>query len=399
MGGSKNKTGESGNDPKGRVQNAVAHQQQRYEQQQGPMVQAFAHNYGRGSESNYGDYTDIMNQYRGIASGGGSVGPGGGSGGGGGGGEVAPTSQYDAFTVSPGRAGYTDPFKSYEGMEEFSKTGGYSPQDIANMRSRGISPIRAAYGNAEREMGRQRSLQGGYSPNAFAATARMAREGGQAAADATQNVEAGLAEARNQGRRYGLTGMQGTEGQRLGADVDISKFNTGLDFEGQKYNAGAYSDAQQRNNAAQERAAASRASAGQAASAAAAASRADQLRALQGMTTLYGTTPGMAATFGNQLLAGVGQGGQMGTGFINAETAGQRLPGQYEQTLGRVQDVANMAGQIGSGISDMRDQYGRRPQPVSQDGPWMGTQYNTSGGYQPTPYNPYNEEEPWMGGY
>jgi hypothetical protein len=393
MGGSKNKTGESGNDPKGRVQNAVAHQQQRYEQQQGPMVQAFAQNYGRGSESNYGDYTDIMNQYRGIASGGGAVGAGdeGGGGGGGGGGGMDFTPSYNAYTVSPGRAGYTDPFESYAGMKEFSQTGGYSKEDIANMRARGTSPIRAAYANAERDQGRARSLQGGYSPNAFAASARMAREQGQSAADATQNVEAGLAEARNAGRRYGLTGMQGTEGQRLSADVDVSKFNTGLDFEGQKFNAGAYSDAEQRNMAAQERAAASRAAAGAAsadrAAAASAASRADQLRALQGMTQLYGTTPGMAATFGNQLLAGVGQGGTIGTGFINAETAGQRLPGQYEQTLGRVQDIGNMAGQVGSGIADIVNS--RKKQNPAAAGP-----YNTGGGYSPWGYQ--ESDEPYL---
>ncbi len=396
MGGSKdNKTGASGNDPKGRVQNAVAHQQQRYEQQQGPMVQAFAHNYGRGSESNYGDYTDIMNQYRSIASGGGSAGPGGG-GGGGGGGDAGM--DYSAFTVSPGRASYNDPFNSYKGMTEFSETGGYSPQDIANMRSRGVAPIRAAYGNAEREIARQRSLQGGYSPNAAAATARMAREQGQLGADATTNVEAGLAEARNRGRQFGLTGMGNIEGQRLGADVDLSKFNVGLDYEGQKYNADAYTQAQARANAARQ-------SAGAASAASAAASRADQLRALQGMTQLYGTTPAMAATFGNQLLAGVGQGGQYGIGFINAEGMGQQLPGQYEQTMGRVRDVAGMAGQVGSGIADIVGQYRNRPagnappasSPVWSQGsnnpagdPWLGSGgYNTGGGYAPPPYNPY----------
>ena len=387
MGGSKTKEGNA-NDPKGRVQQQVAEQRNRYEQQQGPMVQAFAHNYGRGSESNYGDYTDIMNNYRSIASGGGGMGDGGGGdggGGGGGGGGMDFTPSYNAWTVSPGKAGYTDPFKSYAGMEEFANTGGYSKEDIANMRSRGTSPIRAAYGNAEREMGRARSLQGGYSPNAFAAQARMAREGGQAAADATQNVEAGLAEARNQGRRYGLTGMQGTEGQRLSADVDVSKFNTGLDFEGQQFNAGQYESAEAKNMAAQERAAASRAAAGQAnadrAAQSAAASRADQFRALQGMTQLYGTTPGMANTFGNQLLQGVGQGGQMGLGYINAETGGQKLPGQYEQTMGRVQDVAGMAGMIGSGIADMRKR-------------------NTGGGgYTPGGYTYSDPNQPWMGGY
>ena len=96
--------GASGGDPRGQSQNQVAHQTERYESQQGPMVSAMAENYGRGSEANYGDYTDIMNRYRDIA-GGGAGGQGAGSGGGGGG--------YSAFTVNPGKASYVDPFKSY----------------------------------------------------------------------------------------------------------------------------------------------------------------------------------------------------------------------------------------------------------------------------------------------
>jgi hypothetical protein len=344
----------SGGDPRGRIQNQSAHQQDRYENQQGPMVSAFANNYGRGSEANYGDYTDIMNQYRNIASGGGANDgggdDGGGGGGGGGGGEGGG---YEAYTVSPGRASYNDPFKSYAGMEQFSNDGGYSRTDVANMRSRGVSPIRAAYANAEREQGRSRALQGGYSPNAFAASAKMAREQGQSAADATNGVEAGLAEARNRGRQFGLTGMSNIEGQRLDADVDLSKFNTGMDFEGQKYNADAYTQANARNVSSAQ-------SAGQAnadrSAASAAASRADQLRALSGMTQLYGTTPGMSNTFGNQLLQGVGQGGQFGLGLIGADVESQKLPGQYDQTMGRTKDMIDMGSRIANPILDYYSQ-------------------------------------------
>src|SRR6185295_3747842 len=125
--------------------------------------------------------------------------------------------------------------------------GGYSPQDINNMRARSVAPIRAAYANAQNEIGRQRSLQGGYSPNAIAAQVKMAREQGQSGADALQNTEAGLAQMRNQGRLAGLGGMSGIEGQRLNADVDLGKFNTELDFRGQTYNADANSQAQARN--------------------------------------------------------------------------------------------------------------------------------------------------------
>src|SRR5262245_18580785 len=103
-----------------RVRDNLGYQQNRYENQQGPFAQASAYNYGRGSEANYGDYTDIMNRYRSLAGGGGASGGGGGGGGGGG---------YTPFLVSAGKAGYNDPFKSYAGFEEFSKTGGYSKED------------------------------------------------------------------------------------------------------------------------------------------------------------------------------------------------------------------------------------------------------------------------------
>jgi len=99
---------------------------------------------------------------------------------------------------------------------EFATTGGYSKEDIANMRARGVSPIRAAYANAEREIQRNRSLQGGYSPNANASLVKMARERGQASADATQNVEATLAEARNKGKQFGLQGLQSSLAGKAG---------------------------------------------------------------------------------------------------------------------------------------------------------------------------------------
>ena len=324
--------GQSGDDPRGRAQNQAQYQQERYESQQGPMVDQFAYNYGRGSEADYANYTDIMNQYRGIAQGGGSYVPETFNSGGGGG--DIPSAQ--AHTID-----YKDPFNSYEGFTEFSKTGGYSTDDIANMRARGVSPIRAAYSNANREVMRQRSLQGGYSPNAIAARTRMAREQGQAASDAVTNVEAGIAESRNKGRLAGLTGMSGIETSRLGADLDVAKFNANAQTGADQQNA-AYA------NAAQDRALSGYNSALQAT----AASRADQIRALQGMTTLYGTTPGMSELFGNQLLQGVQQGGNFGLGMIDREMQMGGIPGQYEQTMGRINDIGDMAGRIANPFLD-----------------------------------------------
>lgn len=156
--------GKSGSDPRGRIQNQGNYQQQRYEQQQGPMLDFANENYRRGTETGFRDYENIMDQYQQMA------GPGG-------------------------------------AYAEFAKTGGYSPEDMANIRARGISPMRTAYANAQRELQRQRGLQGGYSPNAIAAQVKMAREQGQGMADASTNVEAMLAEMRNKSRLAGLAGQ------------------------------------------------------------------------------------------------------------------------------------------------------------------------------------------------
>lgn len=340
-----------GSDPRGRGYGAVDQYTQRFNQQQGPFAAASMYNYGRGSEADYGNYTDIMNRYRNIA--GGQAGTAGASTGG-----TGTGGTYTPFTVS-----YSDPFKSYGGFEEFSQTGGYSANDIANMRARGISPIRAAYANAEREIGRQRSLQGGYSPNAIAAQVKMAREQGQSAADATQNVEAGLAQQRQQGRLAGLTGMSGIEGQRLNAQIQTGEFN-----------AQQQAQAQAQNIAAARAAAAS----GQAA---AQQAQQNQMAALRGMTQLYGTTPGMSQTFGNQALGAIQTGGQFGVGMAGNMINAGRNPGMWDQTMGRIGDIGNIAA---TGV-DAFNQYRRRQQ---QGG---GGDYYSAGqpfGGGSTPYVP-----------
>ena len=395
--------GQSGNDPRGRSQNQIQYQQNRYEGQQNPLAESMSYNYGRGSEADYGNMTDMMNNYRDIyANPGGSGGSSGGGGGGGGGGG------YSAFTVNPQQVGterasterattrglgplervqQSNPYESYGGMKEFSTTGGYSGQDINNMRARGMSPIRAAYANAERNIGQQRSLQGGYSPNAIAAQAKMAREQGQSMADAGQNVEAGIADMRNKGRLAGLQGMgnieqarqqaqmqgdifnagQANEGQKfdIGNETQTSQFNAGqgnqvgmfnagqgnqmgqfnadMDMKGQMYNADANTQAQARNNAA--------AAAGAANSQASAEeNQRMRLAALNGASNLYGTTPGASKLFGDQATGIVGQSGNMGLGLIDREQNNYQIPGAYEQGMGRASDFLNMAGRASDAI-------------------------------------------------
>ena len=197
--------GLSGSDPRGRSQNMNAYQQERFEGQQTPIFNTAMGGYNQAVQQGQQDYSGIMGQYQNM------MGPG--------------------------------------GYGEFAKTGGFSDADKANIRARGISPIRAAYSNAEREVGRQRSLQGGYSPNATATLAKMAREQGQAGADASTNVEAELASRVNQGRLAGMAGQMGAiQGQsglygttpgmaNMFGNQAMNAMNSGAQFGGQMMNS------------------------------------------------------------------------------------------------------------------------------------------------------------------
>jgi hypothetical protein len=430
------------------VRNEIDYQKQRYEGQQGPLANSMGFNYGRGTEADYGNYTDIMNNYRSIYSGGGGAGTSGGGGGGGG-----PVSNYSAFTVNPERVSaeragteratsrslgplervkQSNPFQSYGGFQNFSQTGGFSPSDVANMRARGTAPIRAAYGNAERNIAQQRSLQGGYSPNAIAAQVKMAREQGQGMSDAAQNVEAGIAEQRQRGQLAGLTGMSGIEGQQLNAQMQgdifnagqanqgqqfditnemntsqfnagqgnqvgmfnagqgnqVGQFNADLGMKGQMYNADAYTRAQAANNAAAE-------SAANRSAASAAASQADRLRALQGATNLYGTTPGMSNMFGQQVSNIVGQGGNFGQNMVTATGLAEQMPGNYDMAMNRIGQFSNMAAPWVDYFTGNRNQQQQNPyyqqQPQYQPNYYTGDRASQGWNYQ-APYN--GEEEP-----
>lgn len=108
---------------------------------------------------------------------------------------------------------------AFGGYQDFAKTGGFTPGGIAAMRSRAMSPVRAAYSNAQRNLGRM----GGNMPGRATMIGRMAREQGQAASDAATNTEAGLASLVQQGRLQGLGGMTNLYGTTPGASALFSR--------------------------------------------------------------------------------------------------------------------------------------------------------------------------------
>lgn len=184
------------------------------------------------TEQQAGDYGNIMNEYKKLLSGTGSVQP---------------------YQASGARA------PAIANLAELAKTGGYSPEALADLRSRAISPIRSMYAGATRDIDRQRALQGGFSPNYAAVRAKMAREMSDSIANQMTNVNAGIAERVAGGRMQAASPYASITSQQAGAEDEASQFNRQI-------------VPQQQQNI------------------------------LQGMTSLYGTTPALVNTFGNQAL-------------------------------------------------------------------------------------------------
>ncbi len=162
-------------------------------------------------------------------------------------------------------------------LSDLSRTGGYSPEDIANLRARGISPIRAVYANMQRELTRNKSLSGGYSPNFAAVSAKLAREESQQISDAAQKVNAGIAQSVASNRLSAapaFTSAAGSEeSKKLAADQSNEQGRLATE---------------QANNTTQN------------------AQTGNQLNILDAMKSLYGTTPALASTFGSQALQAAG---------------------------------------------------------------------------------------------
>ncbi len=167
------------------------------------------------------------------------------------------------------------------GYREFSQTGGYSPTDVQELRARGVAPIRSAYSNTIRELDRARTLGGNAgSPNYIAARSRAQRELPGQEADALTTVNANLADAIRQGRMFGLQGITGT-GSAMGS---LASQEAGRMLQADLANQAADIQTQGMGEQSLQNL------------------RANQLAGLGGKTSLYGTTPAMAATFGNQAL-------------------------------------------------------------------------------------------------
>jgi hypothetical protein len=234
----------------------------------GPISDQFMTNYNNAVTQNTQDYGNIMGAYQQFREG------------------LGGPSQFSYQKVSAQRPkelgkayGYLD--EAMPGYRDFASTGGYSPTDIQELRARGISPIRAAYGNTMMELDRARSLGGGGgAPNYIAAASRAQRDLPGQMADAMTTVNAGLADSIRQGKMFGLQGITGT-GSAMG---NLSSAEAGRMLQAAMANQGADLQAQQMGEQSLQNL------------------RQMQLAGIGGQASLYGTTPGMSNMFGNQAL-------------------------------------------------------------------------------------------------
>jgi len=197
---------------------------------------------------------------------------------------------------SPERLNYTespDAASSLRELAELARTGGLSEAMQSDLRARGVSPIRAVYGNAQRNLNRQRSLGGGYAPGMAAATSRMAREQGELSAQALTNVNADIAGRVQQGRLSAAPQYEAATASRTAMLNRIAEANAAARARADEFNRTGSLQFEQAN---QQR----------------------FLQALEGMRGLYGTTPALSNMFGQQVLQSRGQDDQRGQALISA---------------------------------------------------------------------------------
>lgn len=173
--------------------------------------------------------------------------------------------------------------------KSFANTGGYSSGGLAAIRERGISPIRSLYANSMRNLQRQKTLQGGYSPNYTASMAKLSRDLAEQIGSRTTDVNARIAEMQAEGKRAGLAAYLPMVERESTREAETKRSNIEAENRANELNLARQMEVEQMNRAAKE--------------------REDQRQAelLRSMQSLYGTTPALAALFGQQALAAENQ--------------------------------------------------------------------------------------------
>jgi len=212
--------------------------------------------------------------------------------------------------INPSLTKYTpgsDVTSSLSNLSSLSQSGGYSPGDEANIRARSISPIRSIYSSAQQGLERSKALQGGYSPNYTATSAKMAREMSEQIGQRVTDVEASIAENRAKNKLSIAPSFASAAAESDRARMAIEKSNADTINQIAQINAQLGLSTGKLNN--------------------------DNIfQTIEGMKGLYGTTPALVNTFGNQ----VAQATQLGQGQqqVNNQTEQiRRQPMQFAASM------------------------------------------------------------------
>ena len=294
-------------------------------QQFQPAQQQMFGNYGPAASQSLSDYGDIMGRYKDYLGDPKNFGF-----------ERVSGTNVTAPTVGYSRSNELN--SAMQGYQGFADTGGFDEAAQRDIRARGISPIRAAYANTQRNLDRAKALGGGGgASNYIAATSKAQRELPQQLADAEQGVNANLAQMIQQGRLAGLGGLSET-----------SLADTQFGQQAKLANQDAQMRAMLSNQDVSLRAALANQGAGL-------QSGQNRLGALAGMTGLYSASPGLAGTFGNQALGAAGtnlDAQRLQQGISQGKISGQynvaQMPTGFQSFLNNAGRIGQIAGNIAS---------------------------------------------------
>jgi hypothetical protein len=289
--------------------------------------------------------------------------------------EMGRTGGLDADAINRMRGGGV--------FEDYQKTGGYTPEQISDLRARANSTLPAFYDAVRQGQNRMASIQGGNPAASAAMAARMAREQSAGMRAQTLDTETGLADRIRTGQQWGATGGAGAENalQSLRTSNMLSGTRGAADIRGgmlaniaSNRQAGSsgwtqgelgLGDLTQQGREfgikGLEGIADKKAAAARAAASSGAASNAAKLRGLQwmanfeagntmdaagGMTDLYRSTPGEVNMWNNTILANRGQ--QMQD---TGQAVDQRMANNPQHNW--MQEIAGLAGAAGGAMTGL----------------------------------------------
>ena len=234
---------------------------------QGQAVAVIFLLYQSALSQNAQDYDSIMGQYKDLGD---SVSSNGGK-------KLSPS------PLTPQFADY-QPGSDFSQLRDIADTGGYSSGDISNIRERAVSPIRSIYDSANRNLLRQKNLQGGYAPNFAAASAKMARESSNLISGKTTDANAAIAEMVQRGKLSGATALAPLEAQEAARRQAVTNSNANTANQFQMFNEENRLDTDKFNQSQDDN------------------NFNKILETIKGRQSTFGTTPAMTSTLGSQAL-------------------------------------------------------------------------------------------------